>query len=87
MLSSLMVLSSSAICAAVNISTASAFFPPEKSGGESSAAVANRANGGLVPVPAPDRGLVYIERFKSSRTHLDREYHNGHSHHVFEATI
>jgi hypothetical protein len=42
MLSSLMVLSS-AICAAVNISTASVVFFPEKSGGELSAAVANRA--------------------------------------------
>jgi hypothetical protein len=48
MRSSLMVLGCSAICAAVNISTASVVFFPEKSGGESSAAVANRANGGLV---------------------------------------
>jgi hypothetical protein len=48
MLSSLMVLGCSAICAAVNISTASFVFFPGKSGGESSAAVANRANGGLV---------------------------------------
>jgi hypothetical protein len=41
--SSLMVLSSSAICAVVNFSTTSVVFFPEKPAGQSSATLANRA--------------------------------------------
>jgi hypothetical protein len=36
---------------------------------------------GALVLAVPHRELVYIGRFKSSRTHLDREYH------VFEATM